>query len=210
MLIVPQGGIDLELLPDRAVYWSSQRTVLLADLHLGRGVPHVRHIQQTVQQTLTRAQQLLARMQPERVVFLGDVFHMRHGYASDVVDAFAQWRASFAQIDMWLIRGNHERGMGDPPRDCGLQCMNPGYELAEVTLLHEPRATPGFAISGHLHPCMLLPSERAVAETVPCFIWSQKYLMLPAFEDVVPGRVVARRTNESYVAIRNHSLVTIS
>jgi metallophosphoesterase superfamily enzyme len=142
------------------------------------------------------------------LLFLGDVFHMRNAYHPDVVHVFDAWRASHTKIEMTLVRGNHERAMGDPPSQLRLQCVNPGYEEGGVTFLHEPRHMSTFTMCAHLHPCLLVPTDRAIATTVPCFVWNQEYLYMPAFEDAIPGRVISRRFDEQYACIHNQKVVT--
>jgi len=204
VLVQANPEIALQLMPERAVYWPRLQTLFVADLHLGRVFPP-----RTIGATLHRLQTLIEQSQVRRVVFLGDLFHMRQRYHDEVITPFCEWRMRFPDVDMWLVRGNHERAMGDPPPACHLQCVMPGTQLDQLMLLHEPRMTTQFAVCAHLHPCVLLPSQRAVAETAACFVWGAQYLVLPAFEDSVPGRVVARRLDEQYVAIRQHSLVRL-
>jgi DNA ligase-associated metallophosphoesterase len=202
VLVQPNPEIALQLMPERAVYWPRLQTLFVADLHLGRVFPP-----RTIGATLQRLQALVEQCLVRRIVFLGDLFHMRQRYHDEVVSPFCDWRMRSPDIDMWLVRGNHERAMGDPPPACRLQCVAPGTPLDQLLLLHEPRMTTQFAVCAHLHPCVLLPSQRAVAETAACFVWGAQYLVLPAFEDSVPGRVVARRFDEQYIAIRQHALV---
>jgi hypothetical protein len=59
-------------------------------------------------------------------IVLGDLFHMRKHYAPEAIESFVQWRQQHSALDMLLVRGNHERAMGDPPARCGLQCVESG------------------------------------------------------------------------------------
>lgn len=207
MIIHPQPHLEFHLLPMRALYWPHRQMVIIADLHLGRVMPRMPKIVENVQQTLLRVSEVLQHTNVNRLLFLGDVFHMRNTYHQELVGHFERWRATVAHVEMILVRGNHERAMGDPPRQLQLQCVDPGYEESGVTFLHEPRHSHSFAMCAHLHPCLLVPTARAFATAVPCFVWNQEYLYMPAFEDTIPGRVISRRIDEHYACIHNQQVV---
>lgn len=207
MIIQPAPHLEFMLLPSRSLHWPSRNIVVVADLHLGRIVPRAPKVIEYVEESMQRLARVLQQTHARKLVFLGDVFHMRNNYHHDVVQTFAQWRSQFADIEMVLIRGNHERAMGDPPAHLHLDCRDPGYHEAGVTFLHEPRQMDTFTMCAHLHPCLLVPTERALATTVPCFVWNSDYLYMPAFEDTMPGRVISRRTNEQYACIHNQTVV---
>jgi DNA ligase-associated metallophosphoesterase len=207
MIICPTAQLEFELLPSRALYWPSRRLLVVADLHLGRIVSRAPKLKDEVTCTLGRLSDVLIQTKALRLLFLGDVFHMRNAYHPDVIQQFDEWRATHAQIEMILVRGNHERAMGDPPSQLQLYCVNPGYEEGGVVFLHEPRHMSTFTVCAHLHPCLLVPTDRAIATTVPCFVWNQEYLYMPAFEDTIPGRVISRRFDEQYACIHNQQVV---
>lgn len=197
----------VQLLPQRAVYWPAQRAVVIADAHIGRSSAHQQHTTTLLQVLLARLSQVISATAATQCIVLGDLFHRRKQYLPDSIESFVQWRQHNPTFDMLLVRGNHERAMGDPPPRCGLRCVNPGFVLDGVTLLHEPRQQPGFAMAAHLHPCMLVPGTRTARVAVACFIWHPNYLVLPAFEDVVPGRVVARQVAERQAYILHDEVV---
>ncbi|MFZ9858060.1 MAG: metallophosphoesterase [Roseiflexaceae bacterium] len=207
MMIRPTSQLEFELLPSRALYWPSRQMLVVADLHLGRLVSRAPTFVEDVTKALRRVSDVLIYTQAQRLLFLGDLFHMRNAYHPDVVQAFYEWRERFMQTEMILVRGNHERAMGDPPSQLCLNCVNPGYEDGGVIFLHEPRHMHAFTMCAHLHPCLLVPTDRAIATTVPCFVWNQEYLYMPAFEDTIPGRVISRRFDEQYACIHNQQVV---
>lgn len=207
MSITVHKGIQLQLLAQRAVFWPAQAALFVADVHIGRPLSHQQHPGRVLINVLTRLSQLLEMTNARQLFFLGDLFHMRKQYLAEFIDPFTLWRHRYANVECTLVRGNHERAMGDPPGRCGLRCMNPGQRVEEVVLLHEPRQPFGFAMMGHLHPSMLVSSVRAAAVAAPCFIWHPNYLVLPAFEDVMPGRIVAQQPYEERAYIRESEVV---
>jgi DNA ligase-associated metallophosphoesterase len=206
--IQPTPHIDLELCPERAVWWARQRTLFVADLHLGR-VPSASLGDDTlIRQTLTRLTTVVRRYDAQRIVFLGDMFHMKRHYNAELLAIVSAWRMHLSSLVLLLVRGNHERVLGDPPASLELTCVDPGYCEEGMTYLHEPRIPTGYTLCAHLHPSILVPSARVAAEAVPCFVIGQSYLVIPAFEDLVPGRIIPQRADESYAFIRHGTVTT--
>ena len=207
--IQPTPTIELELCPERAVWWARQRTMFVADLHLGRVPSTCVGDDALIRQTLARLTSAVRRYDAQRIVFLGDMFHMKRHYNAELLAIMSDWRAHVASLVLILVRGNHERVLGDPPASLDLNCVDPGYSEEGMTYLHEPRSMDGYTLCAHLHPSILVPSARVAAEAVPCFVIGQSYLVVPAFEDLVPGRIIPKRADESYAYIQHGTVTTI-
>src|ERR1051325_4641300 len=72
-------GEDLILLPQRAIYWQQQKILIAADVHLGK-VGHFRKAGIAVprdmeQDDLAILSDLIDEYRPEKIIFLGDLFH---------------------------------------------------------------------------------------------------------------------------------------
>src|SRR6201996_4938333 len=101
-------GQDLILLPQKAIYWQQEKSLIVADVHLGK-VGHFRKAGIAVprdmeQSDLAILSDLIFQYKPERIIFLGDLFH------SDMNadwDWFILWRSQFSKLEIILIRGNH-------------------------------------------------------------------------------------------------------
>ena len=100
---------DLLLTPEKAVYWQQQKALIVADVHLGK-VGHFRKAGIAVprdmeQSDLAVLSDLIFQYKPEKLIFLGDLFH------SDMNadwDWFILWRSQFPKLEIILIRGNHD------------------------------------------------------------------------------------------------------
>src|SRR6201996_1086965 len=100
---------DLVLIPQKAIYWKQEKALIAADVHLGK-VGHFRKAGIAVprdmeQSDLAILSDLIFQYQPERIIFLGDLFH------SDMNadwDWFILWRSQFPKLEIILIRGNHD------------------------------------------------------------------------------------------------------
>src|SRR4030095_13027891 len=112
-------GERVSLHPERALHWAAGGTLFVADVHLGKaasfragGVPLPRG---STQADLARLASLLARTGAARLVVLGDFLHARAGRVMALDTAFKSWRATHPQLQLVLVRGNHDDRAGDPP-----------------------------------------------------------------------------------------------
>jgi len=163
-IIRPLPTIELALCAERAVWWADQKTLFVADLHLGRSAVASAGEDTVLVQSLNRMRTLISRYHADRVVILGDMFHMKRHYNQDLLRMVFDWRASLDQTQFLLVRGNHERVLGDPPEALQITCVDPGYTEHGLMFLHEPRVTAQYTLCAHLHPNILVPSLRVAAE----------------------------------------------
>jgi DNA ligase-associated metallophosphoesterase len=196
--LLEAGGQEMLMLPERAVFHPASRSLLLADVHLGKaatfrvlGVPVPSG---TTERTLARLDALLHRSGARALYLLGDLLHGPHGRQPEMFDALCQWRARHPKVDVVLVRGNHDSRAGDPPTHCGIEVVDPGLRVAGLRLLHEPEHEalfehehePEFSLAGHLHPVWLLGS-RTDRLRLPCFWVRQHGVVLPAFGEFTGG-----------------------
>ena len=173
----------VELIADRsgALYWPGEQALLVADLHLEKGSSYARGGQllppyDTIA-TLARLADLVARLCPRRIFFLGDAFHDPFAGERMTPGALAAIAALGAGRELVWIAGNHDPL---PPRAV------PGARLGEVKaggliLRHLPstRAEAG-EIAGHLHPVARVQTRAAIVRRA-CFIADGNRMLLPAF-----------------------------
>lgn len=182
-------GHRLELLAERAVWDPQQRTLLVADLHLGKAEHFQGHgIALPSDGDATSFNTLLAlahRLEPQSVVVLGDLIHGRAGLTAELRQKLAALPALLG-CPLRLIDGNHERGSWLE----GLR-REPSSRLGPLWLSHapEPRAD-RLNLCGHLHPVALVGrgGERL---RLPCYAYrrgsSGDQLVLPAFGHLTGG-----------------------
>lgn len=102
-------GQQLWLSPDRCVYWEEEQSLILSDLHFGK-TGHFRKAGIAVPQSVYREDllRLLCQIQyfrPRRLLVVGDLFHSRE---NKELTLFLKWRDDFPDLDIHLIRGNHD------------------------------------------------------------------------------------------------------
>lgn len=146
-------GAALTVLPEGAIWWEQEKTLVVADLHFEKGSSFAaRGIvlpPYDTRATLKRLAVLAARLKPVRLIALGDSFHDRAAETRmDEVDADAL--IALTQSTDWIwITGNHDPVL---PRRFG-GAVHEELNLGPLTFRHEPQAAPATGeIAGHLHP----------------------------------------------------------
>src|SRR5512134_3710504 len=102
-------GEHLVLMPERAIYWPAQSTLIVSDLHIGKaaafraaGVPVP---EQTTAPTLERLAAAVERTGATTILCLGDLLHAPSGRTPAALAAVADWRARYAGLRFVLVRG---------------------------------------------------------------------------------------------------------
>lgn len=207
-------GEPLRMLAERAIFWPRARTLLVADPHWGKaatfralGVPVPRG---TTAGGLDRLGALLGRTGAERIVFLGDFLHAREGRAPATLGALTDWRARHSQVEMLLVRGNHDRRAGDPPPETGIRCVDPPLAEPPFLLAHHPNPLPGgYVLAGHLHPGVRLAGTGRQRERLPCFWFGAAVGVLPAFGDFTGLADIAPARGDAVWVVAGEELVRV-
>jgi putative SbcD/Mre11-related phosphoesterase len=200
----------------RAVWLTAERTLLVADLHLGyawaqRSAGELLPITPR-SETLPRLAALLEDYQPARTVLLGDIVHD----AVDISPLTAELRQLHAycanRSELILIAGNHDRQLHrllfahsidlplvrelsiGPHRLVHGDGIDADAARAELAIaLHRG----GFVFCGHEHPAITLSDRVASYAKCPCFVEGDGLLMLPAFSEWAAGNSILRREHLS-------------
>ena len=180
------AGIELLLLPEKALFLPESRTLLVADVHIGKalsfrrlGVPVPSG---TTSETLAVLSELVCRWDARCIVFLGDFLHSRHVQDSATMLALDEWRTLHATLEMTLVRGNHDDRAGDPPPQLGIRVVDEPLLEDGFALCHHPKPVAGqYVLAGHLHPCVHVGLRGWDHLRLPCFWFADSVGVLPAF-----------------------------
>ena len=197
-LTVLVAGEPLTLLPERAALLAERQTLLVADAHLGKAVSFRRLgvpvPQGTTTGSLAVLSGLVTRLGVRHVVFLGDFLHSAHAQAAATQAAVARWREAHRDLQLTLVRGNHDDRAGDPPATLGIEVVDEPLRLGPWALCHHPKThAEGYVLAGHLHPCVTLRGRARDRLRLPCFWFGERVGVLPAFgaftgmHPIVPG-----------------------
>ncbi len=189
------AGVELQLLPERALWWPQRRTLFIADLHLGKAATY-RALGQpvpggTTQENLDRLSALIVRHSPHQLIFLGDFLHAAAARTASVMAALAQWREQHVGVVMTLVRGNHDSRAGDPPASLQIEVVDEPYLLGPFALCHHPQLhATHFVLAGHVHPVCRLSGRGRDSLRMPCFVATEGQAVLPAFGEFTGGWMV--------------------
>ena len=172
---------EFVLHPSGAVYWVEKKTLLLADVHLGK-VAHFRKNGIAVPRKAEgvfyqKIEALLQTFSVDRIIFLGDLFHSDQ---NNEWYLFAAW-VEQQTAELILVEGNHD--------------VIPAWKFEQLKLTvvdtlsednfnfsHFPKEVyNSFVICGPVHPGVKLKGGGLQRISLPCFYHSKHQLILPAF-----------------------------
>lgn len=197
-------GELLRLLPERAVYWPTQKAILVADLHIGK-VGHFRKNGiavpgKTENNNLWRLANMLLDYKPETVYFLGDLFHSYHNAAWE---KFVDFLNGFPKIDWVLVRGNHDILEASNFEDARIEVID-RLEIGPFFLTHDREETDLYNLHGHIHPGVTMKGLGRQRLSLPCFFFGETYGILPSFGDFTGlFKLKPREGDRVFVAVEN-------
>lgn len=175
------GYQEFVMHPSGCLYWPSQNTLLVADVHFGK-VEHFRKNGSALPgkvglENFKKLNQVLDEFQPKELIFLGDLFHSAQ---NKDWDRFTVW-VGRQKVKMTLIVGNHDIIPSYRFEDLGIKVVSELVD-GDLFLTHHPEKREGFFnICGHLHPGYRLRGEGRQQLKLSCFYKKPYQLVLPAF-----------------------------
>lgn len=189
-------GQEFELLPDRAIWWQSHRTLIIADLHLGKAATfRARGIPVPVGNTardLRRLSTLIETANPLRLLILGDLIHAPE--SENALKTFVEWRQHHPYLTVALVLGNHDRHVSVEILHKAVDVYNSSFAEDGFEFAHQTEDSPTVpTVAGHLHPVVRLTDFDGSGIHVPCFMVRDSSIILPAFSWFTRGYKVELR-----------------
>lgn len=187
--------------------WREEKTIFLADAHLGK-IAHFRRAGYNLPgeaggDTFSRLSALMETHRPQRLIFLGDLFHSDF---NEDFPRFAEWRKHFPETDVLLIPGNHDLAGGKHLHNLGIRVEKP-QQLGPFYLQHEPGETDnGFLLCGHIHPAVSLTGKGRQHLRFPAFWHKPGFLCLPAFGSFTGLARIEANREDVFFAITGDSI----
>src|SRR6476619_4434980 len=147
-------GEEMFLLAEKGIWFPIYETLLVSDTHFAKGA-HFRKSGIAVpkalaQQELSLLSDLIDQLKPKKLIFLGDLFHSD---LNNDFSWFSLWREMHHQIEMVLIKGNHDFLPVHFYQTLKMEVVNV-MNLGPFKLMHEPPKVPNeeYILTGHMHP----------------------------------------------------------
>jgi DNA ligase-associated metallophosphoesterase len=179
---------ELTLLPYKAIYIERYKTLIAADIHLGK-VGHFRDAGIAIPGGLAEADlmtltKILKSLEITDILVLGDMFHAGVNYD---VRLFDDWRNRHHDIDISLIKGNHDIFSDEIYKHFDVFVHKKYFLWKRFLLTHKPLPDEvilngcDYIFSGHVHPGVKLSGKGKQSISLPCFHFTEKQCILPAF-----------------------------
>lgn len=200
-------GEEIELNEHKALFFAHHRALVMADLHLGK----INHFRKAGIAVPTRANdhnserliQLIQSYRPERVIFLGDLFHSHYNEEWEVL---GQIRKHFLSTSFELVRGNHDI-LSERQYERWDISVHSSLSLGTWCLTHDPAEQPAageYQLSGHVHPGVRLAGAGKQSLVLPCFWLGQQQGLIPAFGSFTGlAKIVPRKGDKVFVVTEN-------
>ncbi len=177
----------LVLLAEKAIWWTEEKMLLVADIHLGK-VGHFRQAgipipTQIPHQDLHVLSRLVQQWQAHSLTILGDLFHSK---LNNEWLIFEEWCKKHKDLAINLIKGNHDIIPTSLFESQHIQVFPTSWVKSPFIFSHVPLAKHEleeglYNLCGHLHPAITLNGRGKQSLRLPCFYFGQNQGYLPAF-----------------------------
>ena len=201
------------LLPEKVVFWEEKKTVILADIHIGKGtvfrkagIPIPEGI---MEDDLKSIAKVIHELRAEKCIIVGDLIHALSGISENIKKNFGEWLVNIP-CEVHLVLGNHDyKLLKHLPPEWPLQLHKKGLLVEPFYFSHFPmHHEKWFVWSGHLHPKVEISNsyDRLVLR---CFQIFKDLAILPAFGFFVGGTMVRKSQECKIYVIAEDSVIEI-
>lgn len=179
-------GEELTLLPQRAIYWEREKTLLIADVHFGKAATFralkVAIPAGTTEKDLSTLSNMISETGAQKLIFLGDLVHNYRGLTDRISSLLSAWREYHDELEMTLVRGNHDKKIPQIEQLLRLNIVAEPLIVEPFALKHHPISDKNhYVLCGHTHPAVLLFGKARQKLRLPCFHFAERVGTLPAF-----------------------------
>lgn len=160
------------------LFWKDKSTLIISDLHIGKITHFIKNgIPLPIDSSFNNLKTLIFGIndyQPEKIIFLGDLFHSNYNHEWDEWLNFLE----HSKIDFTLVMGNHDKINF---KIKNLKTIN-RLEMTPFSFTHFPDENSEFInMCGHIHPAFLIRGGAKQNLKLPCFYISEKQIIFPSF-----------------------------
>jgi uncharacterized protein len=201
--------------PQRTLYWEAEKTLILADLHLGK-TGHFRKSGIAVPNRVYKEdlQVLLHQVlyfKTDKLIILGD---MTHSVANRELDLFVKWRKDFPMLQIHLVKGNHDILNDRWYQEADIITYEEEMQIGDFCFRHDKtkseidnKKKSYFTFHGHIHPAVRMKGGGRQTLLFPCFYFTPDYCILPAFSRFTGTYIIRPGKDDAVFAIVDNQIV---
>lgn len=207
-------GENFLLLPKRGLFWPSRKTLLVADVHLGKAAAFRAHNiavpAGTTEKDLQTLSEMILQCGAESLIFLGDLVHNKRGLTDRVCSLILAWRELHDTVHMTLVRGNHDKKVSNITNLMRLEIVEEPHVIGPFALKHHPTEEKDYyVLCGHTHPAVRLSGRGQKSLRLPCFSFAEKVGTLPAFGSFTGCAEIEPEDGERIFVIAGDTVVKV-
>ena len=190
--IVTFGAVKFILLPEGALWWPDESTLIVADLHLEKSSHFAKRGQflppYDSQTTLQNLLALAQKTRTQKLIVLGDNFHDATGHARLCDKSRALLGTLSAHCQIFWLSGNHDGKSDELIAPDGTSCMRE-LRVNQFIFRHAPTQNLDYniiEICGHLHPAARIKTPHNILRR-RVFVKTNQRMFLPAFGSLTGG-----------------------
>lgn len=209
------NGEHFVLSAERTMFWENERTLIVADLHVGK-TGHFRKAGISIPQSVYKddLHRLLAQIlffKAERLIIAGD---LTHSVANLEMDLFRKWRGDFPLLEVHLAKGNHDILDNKWYESADIKVHNDPLHIGNFAFVHditrnEEKINSPFVFSGHVHPTVVINGKAKQSLKFPCFYFTNTFCILPAFSRFTGGFSIDPRRGDKIFAIGDKEIFAL-
>ena len=177
-MLVWFGNNQFLLNPDGSMYWIEEKSLIVGDLHLEKSTSYIDQGNflppyDTID-TLERLLNITKELSPNRIIFLGDVFHDNSAFDRLKKKEKQLFKDILKKNVIW-VKGNHDNNF----KYVNIKTYT-SYKLKNFIFSHISDKKNKLEISAHYHPKVTF-TFKGTKVSKPCFLIAKEKIILPAY-----------------------------
>ena len=177
-MLIQFGNNQFLLNPDGSMYWLEEKSLIVGDLHLEKSTSYIDQGNflppyDTID-TLERLLNITKELSPNKIIFLGDVFHDNSAFDRLKTKEKQLFKDILNKNVIW-VKGNHDNNF----KYVDIKTYT-SYKLKKFIFSHISDKKNKLEISAHYHPKVTF-QFKGTKVSKPCFLIDKEKIILPAY-----------------------------
>ncbi len=202
------------LSPQRAIYWQQQKTLIVADVHMGKtghfrkaGIPVPAKV---YKEDLHRLFSLILFFKADKLLVVGD---LSHSTSNLELELFHRWRKDTSALNIELVKGNHDILKASWYEQTNITITGPKHQVGNFLFVHDvadvKEPVSEYIFAGHIHPGVRMRGMGRQSLTFPCFYFGENFSLLPAFGGFTGVSVIDPVESDNVFAIIENNIMQL-